>query len=417
MSAESRLELLQEHVPYDQSVIWDLSREYYQHSGIQAWSYSKAKTIPHKLSTCFQSAKFFVSLVKKSLELNPPETKIQILEVGAGSGKFSRNLLYALREQALLDKVQLIISDFTKTNLEEIAAARVLKDFQQGIDYDYVHLDVTKPEEACHLDGSKFSFFNVLACSINFVFDALPVKIFKHDGKGSLSEMELMTFKLKEEAMEQLQNLNLQSNLIKDHRWVSAKDTQLKYLAEFSKLYDPEEGFLYPGLIFQSLSALGEVLPTKAFLCILDLMPDLGSNIENRCFAAANSLVAELDMPAVYKVLENQWSADYVYDSMTVVSLMSQDPEVCEVLKPMLKDFLDLDGPLKTFLRTSHELSQITDDKYELEKLEKFAELDPYSAEPWHYKAKYYFAKEQDTDWALAKKKVSEKDFWDDFKS
>ena len=91
---------IQNWVPYNESVIWDLTEKYYKEHGIDVFSKMEAEDIvPYESTSNYQSAKAYLELLKASSK-DFPEDKfpLKLLDCGAGNGYFAYNLLHAARE-------------------------------------------------------------------------------------------------------------------------------------------------------------------------------------------------------------------------------------------------------------------------------------------------------------------------------
>ena len=84
--------IVEDFVPYDQSVQWQLTQAYYEQRGIRAWTQGD---LPFQATCNYpatrQHAGFLVDLVD-ALEAAgklDPQDPIRVLELGAGSGVFA----------------------------------------------------------------------------------------------------------------------------------------------------------------------------------------------------------------------------------------------------------------------------------------------------------------------------------------
>jgi len=319
---------LQDFVPFNESIIWDFSYKYYQSKGILAWSNNAPKIIPHKAGTNYQNALAFAKIIQANIENYPSEDKVNILEAGSGSGRFSRHLLFAFRELNIASQVKLIISDYSNVNLESIRRTKVLESFSEGEDYELVYFDLLKPRS---LLGSFRAVF------MHYVLDALPLTILKNT--DSKFQELLISSKIRaEQETDVLENDFLQSRIIHEDRWQDYEPDLLleqKYWDFFSDYHkEPSNKELYYSYnSFAAIENLIELLDDNGFILSTDVIP----GGEKRYIVVGNSLALEVDNHIIKSLVEANGYKALVQDESSVSRLLIS--KKLSVLKKLTKTF------------------------------------------------------------------------------
>lgn len=110
--------VVEDAVPLSRSILWRLTREYYQRAGPTAWSDG---VVPH-----YVTSNPFVAdaLAEVALGFMADEgaRRATVLEVGAGPGRFAFHFLRALERQDPDAHVRYVASDLVRANVEHLAA-------------------------------------------------------------------------------------------------------------------------------------------------------------------------------------------------------------------------------------------------------------------------------------------------------
>ena len=90
--------ILEQNQLLSQSILWQLQQNYYQKHGINAW---REGIVPHYITSnpfiADAYAKVVIGFLRDCRALNlPPEQPVTLVEIGAGSGRFSFHFLQAL---------------------------------------------------------------------------------------------------------------------------------------------------------------------------------------------------------------------------------------------------------------------------------------------------------------------------------
>src|ERR1043166_4363456 len=107
-------------------LLWNIQRTYYEQQGLEAW---RSGVVPHYGVSNPFVARTYADIVMGYLRdcreagLVSPERPLYVVELGAGSGRFSYHFLHAflplLSESSLRDaKVKVVLTDCVRANLE-----------------------------------------------------------------------------------------------------------------------------------------------------------------------------------------------------------------------------------------------------------------------------------------------------------
>lgn len=224
---EEAYRLIEDWCDYDESLISNLGERYLKAQGLKAYSRKLARSIPCEVSNCYPHAQSLAKLIQK---IAADRDKLHILDLGCGSGIFARNLLIAIKEMGFLDKVKLVLADFSGKTLKDIKTEKILDDFKDH--YETLELDALKD------DDFKFKEFDFI--SMNYLYDSLPTKVLKPIAEGKYQKLQFRF--LQEKNKEEIQinektlceDLNLINKLLIDTRWV---DYDINEASEIEKKY------------------------------------------------------------------------------------------------------------------------------------------------------------------------------------
>jgi hypothetical protein len=198
--------VLETDVPLSQSLIWRLQRDFYAQRGLKAWTEDLVPSYitnnPFIAVIYAQIVAGFVSDCMQQAHRVPlsPEAPLRILELGAGTGKFSylflRKLTALLRARNIQPQIaRYCMADCSESLLAEWRANRYLAEFvESGI----LEFQLHRAEDDLSTSGSGNAAGlakpakGPLVVIANYVFDSLPQDAFIV-ANGQLSEALLTT--------------------------------------------------------------------------------------------------------------------------------------------------------------------------------------------------------------------------------
>ena len=120
---------VQNWLPYNESLLFDYSDAYFRESGKTVFS-SAGKTskdiVPNAMTNSKAHARSFANFVKDSLENHPQGEKFRVLEIGSGAGVFARNFLICARDMYFLDRIEYLVTEYSRVGLEQIKESEIL---------------------------------------------------------------------------------------------------------------------------------------------------------------------------------------------------------------------------------------------------------------------------------------------------
>ena len=187
------MNILESDVPFSRSLLWDLQREYFQTAGVTAWS---THTVPLYVTNNPALARAYAAVVAAWLEdARATEAPLTIVELGAGSGRFTFLLL---RQLELLFGQQppvpfrYVATDFARQNVDFCREHPQLQSFRERGWLDFAVFDTERDSSLTLLDrgaviqtGDLHAPLLVIA---NYVFDGLRNDAFRMQD-GTLSEL------------------------------------------------------------------------------------------------------------------------------------------------------------------------------------------------------------------------------------
>ena len=220
--------LVEDWKDYDQGLVATLGERYFKIQGIKAYSINTGSPVPSAITSNYPHALSFIKVLKKNLVNYPKNYKLNILDLGSGSGLFARSLLEAARDENILDRICVILADLSANALNEIKKLKVLGGFEEHKNYQFIKLDILDPKNAKDLNNKIYFLPKISACTLNYIYDVMPTIILrpsKDDGFEKLQFRFLeknigQEFKQNISDDELKTNLNYLKNLLIDDRWV-----------------------------------------------------------------------------------------------------------------------------------------------------------------------------------------------------
>ncbi|MEL7220720.1 MAG: SAM-dependent methyltransferase [Bacteroidota bacterium] len=190
---ENKSYLIEELKPFADSLIWQLSRDYYQQTGLDAWS---SGAVPHHVTSNARVGKTYAELIfaflKDLATKGQSQETVYIVELGAGHGRLAFHILKHLErliaEQDLsLPAFCYIISDIVEDNLAFFEEHHQFQAYLQRGVLDVAYFDAVVSEELVLRYAQKTlqtaSLEQPVLAIGNYFFDSLPNDLFRVDNK------------------------------------------------------------------------------------------------------------------------------------------------------------------------------------------------------------------------------------------
>ena len=276
-----KLQIQHENVkPFSQSSLWDLERQYFEEMNLDAWS---SGDVPHYVTSNPYMARSYADLIISFLRdraaSSRPNEPIYIIELGAGHGKFSYNLLRQLDEKWQSSSIPLpqfkyVITDFVEENIAFwINHPRLQPYFNQNI-VDVARFDIENDTQLFLRNssiileaGSVKQPFIVIA---NYLYDCLPTNLLYIDNglvQNVLVNEAIIDNQNNElSAKQKLENLDF-SFTYGDFNIDSIKDPIQQQIIEFYKRTLNNSHIYLPSLGMANLSVFNSI-STSGFMLI-----------------------------------------------------------------------------------------------------------------------------------------------------
>jgi hypothetical protein len=200
---------LETDVPLSQSLIWRLQRDFYAQRGLKAWTEDLVPSYitnnPFIAEIYAQIVAGFVSDCMQPTQRAPrplsPENPLRILELGAGTGKFSylflRKLTALLQEKRIAPQtLRYCMADCSESLLANWCDNRYLDEFVKAGILEFKlqggEDEGSGPPPSGHTAGSGRQGESPLVVIANYVFDSLPQDAFVI-ADGQISEAVVTT--------------------------------------------------------------------------------------------------------------------------------------------------------------------------------------------------------------------------------
>jgi len=172
------------------SMLWRLQRRFYAEQTIDAWRQS---IVPHYVTSNTFIAQAYAKLVFGYLRdvlrdgSHDPQAPLYVLELGAGSGRFSYHFLtsfFAMLEQSVHREVRVtfVMSDFSEKNLQFWRQHPSLQRYVAQGRLDFALVDLGQPQDIMLLQSGEVlaagKLKNPLMVLANYVFDSIEQDAF-----------------------------------------------------------------------------------------------------------------------------------------------------------------------------------------------------------------------------------------------
>lgn len=213
-------------VPFAESEIWDLQREYFDTMGFEAW---RSGEVPHYVTTNPRHANAYAELVfalYKDFVQNEGSSDIapiHIIELGAGSGRMAYYFLKRLEKLCEWESVPLtafryILTDFTQKNVDFWKVHPRFKPYFEAGILNVARFDATNPSTInLQLRPKKISTDSLaspIAVIANYLFDTIPQDLYYFGENGPQAAFV---------------NLHWQNNVVPNTAAEKLEKVELKY--------------------------------------------------------------------------------------------------------------------------------------------------------------------------------------------
>jgi len=185
--------ILQQDMPLSKSWLWDMQHEFFEREGINAW----VNQVPFYITSNPYIANSYANIIIRFMQdrvkrgsYNPLEP-FYIIELGAGSGKFSFYIikrLMELRHQLGMETISFVyvMTDFTSKNIQYWKDHPALQPYIQQKILDFAQYNATKMQpiqlinsgiKLGHMGGQ--TTLNPIIAIANYVFDTVPHDVFQ----------------------------------------------------------------------------------------------------------------------------------------------------------------------------------------------------------------------------------------------
>lgn len=273
-SLEQGGRILERDVPFSQSTIWRLQREFYAQRGLKAWT---EDMVPSYITSNPLIAGTYAAIVAGFLNdcveqqktggtPLSPENPLRVVELGAGSGKFAclflRKLSMLLRERDLNPQlVRYVMTDCAEEVLDAWRDNHYLKELSdQGI----LDFRLLRADEERLMDLGETHQAGPLVLVANYVFDSLPQDAFAISN-GEIAEM-LLTISASGETINSrslsFKNVSMSAPRYAEPLWSQILDHYLKNI--------PEATVLFPCVALKTLDDLSRLSDGRMLVLAAD---------------------------------------------------------------------------------------------------------------------------------------------------
>lgn len=182
-------------VRFSHSRLWEIQQNYFKTMGVKAWDAQVPFYISSNMFIATQYASLFIAAIEDLFAREPAlrSETFYLLEVGAGTGKFSYYFLRAfekLLKTHALQELQYcyIISDVADKNIEFCQTNPAFQSYIEAGKVDFAKINLVESENI-FLINKKVNYADLnaklpLGVIVNYVFDCIKMDLFKADKSG-----------------------------------------------------------------------------------------------------------------------------------------------------------------------------------------------------------------------------------------
>jgi len=184
--------IIQEFRPISQSLEWDLARLHWSKAGLLPFV---ENSVPFIINNSGRLSELAAAVLFNSCEESHSE-KIQLLELGAGTGLFARYFLDAFKSACeqegrdYYDRLLFYVTDYSPTTIIQWTERDI---FAEHSDHVFMGVcDGLKPQTVRGASGSLVKISGLKAIYCNYMLDILPTTMIR-PGKNGYEELRIRT--------------------------------------------------------------------------------------------------------------------------------------------------------------------------------------------------------------------------------
>jgi hypothetical protein len=258
------MKLVQNWLPFNETILFSYSDKYFREAGTKVFSNqgkSKKDIVPSSMTNSMAHARSLATFVKENLKQYPIDERIKILEIGSSTGLFAKNFLSCAKEMNFLNRIEYLVSEYSRVSLENIKQSNILGEYQENLEYRFVHLDILNPHLAEDLQGNPYQLENLSVTVLNYILCVLPATVVKQSPNGKLQQL-LLRFKEENDCVRDLGYLD---SLTYEEDWKAyilenESELEKKYANVLHESLKNKSSNPYEYYAYGSLSALENIL-------------------------------------------------------------------------------------------------------------------------------------------------------------
>jgi tetratricopeptide (TPR) repeat protein len=271
---------MQDPVPFSRSPYWNLLRKYYQNQSLQAWNSKVPYHVTSNMNAAYSYAELLVAYYQDWVQsYGQPNKPLLIFELGAGSGRFSYDLLLALEDVATINRLdpacfKLIMSDFVEGNVRAwLDHPQLQPYFEKGV-LDCMIFDVlSDPAMLCLHSRQTLSLEDYAMAPFflaHYLLDSLPIDVFRvKEGSLYAAHVGLDVDKSSTYPKGDIRRITLEKRLLKvNGQYYKSNDSNAMLAAAVDGIKNGY--FSFPVAAFKLLDKLHEVTQGKYIFACLD---------------------------------------------------------------------------------------------------------------------------------------------------
>jgi len=260
--------ILEANTAFEQSLIWQINRSYYEEVGLSAWSDG---VVPHNMTSNMYVGNTYAGVILGFLKdialIRQNDEVVYIVELGSGHGRLAFHILRLLDKMIALEAIKLpsycyVLTDIVDSNLTFFEEHPQLQEYFESGKLDVAYYDGVASKEIILRNQNKTihqnSLINPMIAIANYFFDSIPNQLFKIKNKQIFScEIMLETPQKKEYESNEALLKNLRTSiLVDDIEHINKKDPFIKDLLDDYKAELNETHLLIPRLAINCIETL-----------------------------------------------------------------------------------------------------------------------------------------------------------------